>query len=368
LLKLLIKGEGKMINTALTEIFQIEFPIIQAGMAGKVTNAKLVSSVCHGGGLGTLGAGYMSPEMIRYHIGEIRKLTTRPFAVNLLIQDEEYNREMFEEGKKRLAHYYKQFNINMDEVVLPSYTWRDQLNVLIEEQVEIFSFAFGVPDESTLKYIRSKGIKTIGTATSVKEACFLEEIGIDAVVAQGLEAGGHRGGFFESDPLVGSLALIPQIVDHLQIPVIAAGGIMDGRGVVAAFSLGASGVQLGTAFLSTFESEAHPKHKEALFSSTESSTELTTSFSGKLARGLTNKLMKELSEDVSSIAPYPLQHYLTAPIRQKATLVNDERYMGMWGGQGSRYCRLKSAHSVVRDIIRETNETIKQLSRHSSLS
>ncbi|MGB8956287.1 MAG: nitronate monooxygenase, partial [Tumebacillaceae bacterium] len=276
-------------QTAITEKLGLRYPIIQAGMAGGSTTPQLVAAVSNAGGLGQLGAGYMTPQAIREAIQEIRRLTDRPFAVNLFVNEiPEANAAEVEKVQGLMRKYREELNLP-EPAPLTKYgeRYQEQLQVILEERVALFSFTFGMPTAAEMEELRSAGILTCGTATTVAEAVALEAHGVDLICGQGHEAGGHRGTFrLEAErSLVGTMALIPQIVDAVKVPVIAAGGIMDGRGVAAALMLGAGAAQLGTAFLTVEESGAHAVYKKAILESTDDSTSLTQAFSGRHARG-----------------------------------------------------------------------------------
>ncbi|BCJ85062.1 NAD(P)H-dependent flavin oxidoreductase [Effusibacillus dendaii] len=354
-------------KTKIAEILGISYPIIQAGMAGGPTTPQLVAAVSEAGGLGTLGAGYMTPEQIRSAVREIRKLTDRPFAVNLFVDEPPVVlEEQLAKANQQLDRFRKELGIELG--TRPSKyaeSYPDQLAAVIEEKVPVFSFTFGIPSQEQMKRLQENGIVTVGTATTVREAVQLEQVGVDLIVGQGSEAGGHRGTFLApvEHSLVGTLALVPQIVDAVQIPVIAAGGIMDGRGVAAALALGAEGAQLGTAFLACPESGAHPAQKAALLNSTDESTVLTTAFSGRTARGIRNRMITEMESHRDTIAPYPVQNALTRDIRQAAARQNKTDYMSLWAGQASRLTTTKPAADLFADLVRETEEVLRKISQ-----
>ncbi len=252
------------------ETFQLKLPIIQAPMAGEAATPELIATVANAGGLGSLGAGYLSPEQIRKNIREIKKLTTQPFAVNLFTPsyfDKKINQNKFPKIAAIIQNYQKQLGINQ-EIIFPGYVnnFKAQIAVIIEEKIPIFSFTFGIPETEIIQQFKKNKIKIIGTATTVNEAIALENAGCDAVVAQGYEAGGHRGSFIQTaaETMIGTMALVPQMVSQIKIPVIAAGGIMDGRGLIAAMALGACAVQMGTAFLTCKESAVNASYKSLL--------------------------------------------------------------------------------------------------------
>ncbi|PWK03938.1 NAD(P)H-dependent flavin oxidoreductase [Tumebacillus permanentifrigoris] len=350
----------KWSQTRVTETLGIEYPIIQAGMAGGATTPELVAAVSNAGGLGTLGAGYMTPDQIRVAIREIRTLTSRPFAVNLLLTDP------VTVDQQQIARIQEKLNPIRRELGLPEWTAQTaptqfaesfdaQVAVLLEELVPVLSFTFGMLSDEWVAACKERRIHLMGTATNVREALLLEQSGIDSIVGQGSEAGGHRGTFTGEwrDSLIGTMALIPQLVDAVQIPVIAAGGIMDGRGVAAARMLGAAAVQLGTAFLTCNESGAHPQYQQALLDSTEQQTTLIRAFSGKPARGLTNRFHEHLDPDAELLPPYPIQNALTRDIRQAAARQNRTEFLSMWAGQGTRLSRQGSAGELIQQIVEQ---------------
>lgn len=344
-----------MMNTRLTKLLSVEHPVIQAGMAGGATTPELVAAVSGSGGLGTLGAAYMTPDAIREAIREIRSLTERPFAVNLFVP-EAFDPSLYDPGEINapLARYREELGIEASGEV-SSYTqpYEDQLAVVQEEKVPVFSFTFGVPEEARIAALKEAGTVLIGTATTVREGLVLEERGVDAVVGQGSEAGGHRGTFigdFES-ALIGTIALVPQLADSLSTPVIAAGGIMDGRGLAAALMLGAEGVQMGTAFLPCPESGIHPKYKEAVLKAASEDTALTRAFSGKPARGIRNRFLSEMSGE--EVPEYPIQNAYTRDIRAAAAREDRIEFMSLWAGQAAGLGRAAPAAEVVESTVRE---------------
>lgn len=229
--------------------------------------------------------------------------------------------------------------------------YENQVEVILSEKIRVASFTFGIPDEGVMKELRKNGTVIMGTATNVKEALELEESGVDIIVAQGSEAGGHRGTFHtEESGLIGSMALIPQVVDAVHVPVVAAGGIMDTRGIVAAMALGAKGVQLGTAFLACKESGAAQVYKQTLLNSTEEQTILTKAFSGKMARGIGNRFIHEMAGQMSM--PFPLQNELTTVLRKKAAMQKQTDFMSLWAGQGIRMAKETTVKQLMGDLIK----------------
>lgn len=358
-----------MLKNRLTELLHIKYPIIQAPMAGGVTTSDLVAAVCNLGGLGSIGAGYLSPAQLRNQIHEIKKKTTNTFSVNLFVPPNEIDmkeNEIFK-ANQRLQPIREQFQISdvtPDITTLADImkTFKDQIKVLIEEEVPVCSFTFGIPTNEIMNELKIHNTILIGTATTVTEAIELEKVGMDIIVVQGSEAGGHRGNFIKSgeESLIGLMSLIPQVVDQVSIPVIAAGGIMDGRGLMGSLCLGANGVQMGTAFLTCEESGAHQLHKEAILQSNEEQTVLTRAFSGKWARGIHNKFISEMKEFEDQFPEFPVQNTLTQSIRKAASKQNNSNYMSLWAGQSARLARNETVESLIKRVIEEASNIIEE--------
>ena len=351
-------------SNPLCELLGIRHPIVLAGMAGLANMAPLVSAVSEAGGLGTLGAAYLKPEEIRSSIRAIREMTDAPFAVNLFAHVGPDDLGRFDEVNGKLNPLRDSLDLPhpvRSEVRTPDH-FEEQFAVLVEEEVPIVSITFGLLSEIDMNRAEQAGMKVIATATTVEEAIRAEKAGCHAVTAQGSEAGGHRGTFDTSSRRmganIGTMALVPQIVDRVRIPVIAAGGIMDGRGLAAALILGASGVQMGTRFLTSRESGAHPAYKRALLASTEESTILTDAFSGRPARGIENTFIREWNEGGTDPLPFPSQNTLTREIRNAAARRGDAEHMALWAGQGTR---LLTDGDSAAEIVRLTAEQARNL-------
>lgn len=335
----------------------IEHPIIQAPMAGGITTAELVAAVSNAGGLGSIGAAYTKPEDIVRLGRSVRQLTDRPFAINLFAPqpppaDVDPSRML-----AVLGRYHQEFGLAPPRPpTSPFPSFDEQVDAVLETGAPIFSFTLGIPPAAALERLRARRVVLIGTATNVREAKLLEAAGIDIVVAQGSEAGGHRGTFAEpfGAGLVGTMALVPQIVDAVKLPVVASGGIMDGRGIAAARVLGASGVQLGTAFITCPESGAAPAYKAALRTASDDATIITRALSGRPARGLPNALTESLQE--AELLPFPLQHAATSPLRGAGSAKGDLRYMTLWAGQAAGLSRELPAAELVRKLIAESDQ------------
>lgn len=347
------------LSTELCHIFNIRYPIFLAGMAG-VPGVQLAAAVSNAGGLGSLGAAYMSPKAIREAIQEIRKLTESPFAVNLFSTSFVDNNSRIREVQNELNKIREELGIiqaSGEDVSTPNH-FEEQFAVLLEEKVPVISTAFGLLPDNLLQQAKSAGIRIVSMVTTVNEAILAEQAGCDAIVAQGSEAGGHRGTFdISKHPMganIGVMALVPQIVDQVKIPVIAAGGIMDGRGLVAALALGAQGVQMGTRFLTSFESGAHEDYKDALMKSTEESTVITKVFSGRPARGIVNKFIKHWDGNSAQPLPFPTQNTITRDIRNAASEQGNAEYMSLWAGQGTRMLTdRQKVENIMSEILQQ---------------
>jgi nitronate monooxygenase len=342
-------------------MFGAVHPIVQAPMAGSTTPA-MVAAVSNAGALGGLGAAYLTPAQIKQQVAELRRLTDRPFAVNLFAGGHTDPRPVDASAMLDVMARHHEA-LGLQRPTLP--TWPEdpfpaQFEAVIEMRPAVFSFTFGMPTEAIAR-AKAAGIKVIGTATTVDEARQLQAAGVDAVVAQGSEAGGHRGTFavpFEA-AMIGTFALVPQVVDAVTIPVIASGGIMDGRGIVAARALGAAAVQMGTAFLVCEESSTAEAHKAALLNGREDATAITRAFSGRPARGLANAFMREA--DTAGPLPFPLQNALTRPMRNEAARAGDAERLALWSGQGVRLARRLPAAELVRRLVAESAEVQRRL-------
>jgi nitronate monooxygenase len=351
----------------LCEILGIEYPIIQAGMAGGATTAELVASVSETGALGTIGAAYMKPGNIRETIKKIRERTNRPFAVNLFCTSMEDDFSSITEVQPVLNSFRKRVGISPKEgVVKTANDFEEQFQVVLEENVPVISTAFGLLPSEKVQIVKSKGIKIISMVTTVREAIMAERAGVDIIVAQGSDAGGHRSTFdmkeHPNGANIGTFSLIPQVVDHVTIPVVAAGGIMDGRGMLAAMALGAVGIQMGTQFLTSKESGIHPLYKGALHNSSEESTVITKSFSGRPARGIKNEFITQFEEVGIPPLPFPSQNTLTADIRKAAADQNNIEFMSLWSGQATRLLKKdQTAETIVREVLDEMKEVLRSL-------
>lgn len=346
------------LKTDLCILLNIDYPIIQAGMAGGATTPEMIANVSNAGGLGTLGAAYMKPEDIQKAILDIRKLTNKPFAVNLFCVEniELLDKNQAAEVKSELMRIGQGLGVKDTDINFEAAEYfEEQFEVLVENKVPVISTAFGLLSSEKMKIAKENNIKVISMVTTVEEAMLSEKNGVDAVVAQGSDAGGHRSTFdlteLPDGANIGTFSLVPQVVDSVNIPVIAAGGVMDGRSLVAALALGADGVQLGTKFLATAEAGIHSEYKKRLYLSTEEDTVLTSAFSGRPARGIRNKFIDEF--DVVPL-PYPYQNSGTKSVRAAAAKNNDAEYMSLWAGQNLRSIdKEQKAGDIVKLLVEE---------------
>lgn len=345
----------------------LKYPIIQAPMAGGIATPKLVASVAEAGALGSLPLGYLSFEQAKKSILETRHLTQKPFSVNIFVPSDAPCRHDSIINMQQLLSVYRK-ELNLPDEPMPEVKEtpaEDMIELAITEDIPVVSFTFGAPSKDNLQRLKRKGCFVIGTATTVAEGQFLESIGCHAVVGQGYEAGGHRGTFLNSAmmPKIGTMALISQLTNTLRIPVIGAGGIMNGQGLIAALSLGAEAVQMGTAFLTTFESGVSPSFRQVLLESNEESTVVTSMFTGKPARGIYNRFVKEMSQQISSdeLPSYPTQHFLTQAIRKEANKQGKKDLCSFWAGQGVRLCRETSTSELLEKIAAEAEKTVQKL-------
>lgn len=342
----------------LTRLLNIEYPIVQAPMLG-VTTPEMVAAVSNEGGLGSLPVGLQSPEKTLELIHKTRLFTNRPFAVNLFAHElPTVDIAAMEVLQNKLYSITNKYGLNYTPVAIEKirhYSYREQVDIIIEEKVPIVSFTFGVIDTESVRRFHDAGILLIGTATSVREAKYLESCGIDLITAQGIEAGGHRGTFLLDEPLpqIGLMSLIPQVTDQVKVPVLAAGGIMDGRSVHAAWILGAQGVQVGSAFLRSTESMGIDGYKQAVQASTDTDTVLTKAFSGRWARGIRNTFHDEVEKLHIEYPPYPLLNDLTGPLRIASQKNHNPEFTTLWAGQSAGKAKQKSSADIFRDLVEE---------------
>jgi nitronate monooxygenase len=347
----------------LTDKLRIEYPIIQ-GPFGGFSSQRLTAAVSNFGGLGSFGALSLAPEAMKDVIAEIRSLTSKPFAMNLWVSMEDGDARTSDESAFNRSLAPLAAHLAELGAPRPAYKphspmrFEDQARVLLDAKVPAFSFIFGIPPREILEECRTKGIVTIGVATTPDEAVALQDAGVDVVAASGFEAGGHRGSFLRAaeDSLTGTFSLVPQVVDVVDVPVIAAGGIGDARGVVAALALGAEAVQMGTVFLTCEESGASRLHREALLARKAGHTGLTKGFTGRLARAIRSHLMEELNAKGVEILPYPLQRGLVRNLSMAAEAAGRSDLVPMWAGQSANLSACADVPAFLSSLVEEISE------------
>lgn len=346
---------------------KLSIPIIQAPMLG-ASSPQMALAVSKAGGLGSLAPG-LPPDAMRQVIAALRAETDRPFAVNLFILDAVgIDERQVARALELLAPYYAAAGLPPPGI--PARWAEDfaaQFEALVDSRVAAASFTFGCLTADQVARLHAVGTAVIGTATTVAEARAWAAVGADAICAQGGEAGGHRGSFLTGSPesasenLIGTMALVPAICDAVSCPVIAAGGIMDGRGIAAALALGAWAVQLGTAFLLAPEAITSPPWRRAIAEAADDPTRLTRAFSGRYARGIENQFMRELRGAERELPAYPIQNALTQPLRAAAARAGNAELLSLWAGQGVRKARAMGAAELVQTLWAETQEAVRAL-------
>ena len=346
---------------SLLNTLNLTYPIVQAPMAGGATTPELISCVSNFGGLGSLGAGMTAPDVLNSQINTIKTLTERPFMVNLMVLSEYESSTFDTEMPAWLSQYYQDNNIEVALPERPAQNFADQLQVLYDNPVPVASFTFGIISAEQVQRLQRLGTRVIGTANHPLEAKAWSEIGVDAVCVQGVEAGGHRGGWLpqsETDPL-GLLTLISQTRACTDIPLIAAGGIMTAQDIRAVQIAGAELAQMGTAFLTTDKCGINDTYKQALLDASEdkrsAETRLTRLFSGKLARGLLNNYLQDFAqfESEQNLPPYPQLNAMTKFLRADATKRLDAEHQSLWAGQGVALVRDEDTTTLLKRLIKE---------------
>nr|WP_084697182.1 nitronate monooxygenase [Glaciibacter superstes] len=348
-------------KTRLTELLGLDVPIV-LGPFGGLSSVTLTAAVSNAGGLGSFGLYGYSAERIRQTVDQLRSLTAAPFNLNIWLDHEGASElhptdDEFEAWLAPLKPYFTELGVPLPELpsqFLPAFD--EQFESLLEARPAVASFVYGVPSAEVVDRCRRAGILTVGSATTVDEALALDDGGVDAIVATGFEAGGHRPSFLRhaEESLTGLFALLPQVVDAVSVPVIAAGGIADGRGIAAALTLGADAALLGTAFLATEESAASDVHKAMISSDDARRTILTRIYSGRLARGIPNRLYAELLPSADDLAPFPAQNWIAGRFKPAAAQQGNAGLMSLWAGQGAPLARGGSAAALMSALESET--------------
>ena len=339
----------------LQELLSIELPIVQAPMAG-VQGSALAIAVCNAGGLGSLPCAMLTPPAIRTELAAIRAGTARPFNVNFFAHVNPHADAARESAwRAALIPFYREFGIDPATIAAGAgrAPFGEEAAAILEEfEPAVVSFHFGLPPRALLERARAWGAKIFSSATTVAEARWLEDHGADVIIAQGLEAGGHRGMFLTEDltTQVGTFALLPQVLREVKVPVIAAGGIADAKGVAAALALGAAGVQVGTSYLLCPEATTSGVHRAALRGEGARHTALTNIFTGRPARGIMNRIMREVGPIAGAAPAFPLAGRAVAPLRSRAESAGSGDFSPLWSGQNSTGCRAVPAGELTRDL------------------
>jgi len=334
-----------------------KLPIIQGPMAGGATTPELVAAVSNAGALGSLAGSLLSPAILRTQVERVRSLTNHPFLLNFFVQRTPTpSGEEVARGAELLRPVWE--SLGWTALPQPKQWCEDfdaQFDALLELRPAAASFTFGILDALQVERLHAAGILTIGTVTTVEEALAWQAIGADAVIASGIEAGGHRGTFIgrQEDATLTAGALWPAVAQAVSIPVIAAGGIMSGADIKGALALGAAAVQMGTAFLVTDESGIHAAYKQRLIEAEGQPTRLTRSFSGRYARGIENRFMRQMAAVEAQVPPYPVQNALTGSIRAAASSAGDTELMSLWAGTGVARARPMPAEQLIKLLASE---------------
>ncbi len=353
-------------QSRLTTLFGVELPIVQAPMAGS-SGVELAVAVSEAGGLGSVPCALLTPDQVREQIALVRARTDRPVNVNFFAHAPPGDdRARNDAWRQRLAPYYEQLGVEGGgPQPLASGGWFDEAlcDAVEELQLDVVSFHFGLPEQSLVDRVRATGATVVSSATSVGEARWLEDHGCDVIIAQGSEAGGHRAMFLSNDvsTQVGTMALVPQVVDAVSVPVIAAGGIADGRGVAAAFALGAEGVQVGTAFLFCPEASTSVVHLQALRTAKDDGSALTNVFTGRPARSIVNRAVREVGPLSDAPPAFPLAAYAMAPLRQAAEATGSTDFTPLWSGQAAPLSRSRPAAELTRLLADEAQRILRTL-------
>lgn len=353
-------------NRRLLELLKIEHPILLAPMAGAM-DFELAAEVAEGGGLGSLPAAMLNAERLHEHVGQYRARTNKPVNLNFFCHVPPVPSNSREDAwRERLKPYYQELGIDPASQIPSSNRapFDDAFCAVVEElKPEVVSFHFGLPADDLLQRVKRAGCLVISSATTAKEARWLEQRGVDAIIAQGFEAGGHRGMFLTEDIAgqPGTFALLPQVVDAVGVPVIAAGAVSDARGIAAAFALGAAGVQVGSAYLHCPESKISAMHRAALKDASDDSTAITNVISGRPARGIVNRLIREVGP-LSALAPaFPLATGALVPLRAKAEAAGSGDFSPLWAGQAAGLGHAMPARALTRRLAADAESLLRAL-------
>jgi len=350
----------------ITDLLGIEYPIFQGPFGGGLSTAELTATVSNMGGLGGFGAYTLSPEEIYETAQQIRSKTDQPFNLNLWVSDmdiinEKDTWEQYDKAIKIFKPYFDRLEIDIPPMPASFESrFQNQVQAVLDIRPKVFSFMFGLISADLVDEFHKRGIILAGNATTADEAEALEKTGIDLIIASGAESGGHRPSFLDRAKLstVGTFALTQLIRDRVKIPVVAAGGIADGRSIAAAMTLGAEAVQIGTAFLATEESGALPVHREMLFSEAARSTTLSRAYTGRLGRGISNDIVRDLLTATDQTLPFPLQTAFMSPLRKAALEQKKNELVFFWAGQAAPLLKHRKASSLMNSLIEDASKMI----------
>jgi nitronate monooxygenase len=354
-------------NTKATKMLGIDYPIMQGPFGGGLSSAELVAAVSNQGGLGGYGAYTLSPLEIIEINNKIKAATNRAYNINLWVSDTDapvgsVTDEQYEQAAKIFKPYFDELGIALPGKPAPfASRFENQVQTLLDIRPKVFSFVFGIPSAGILEECRKLNIKTVGAATTLDEALTIEAAGVDMIIASGFEAGGHRPSFLApaEQSITGTFVLLQLIKEKIKTPVIAAGGIANGKGIAAALMLGADGVQVGTAFLACEESGALPIHRQMLFSDSAKYTTLSRAFTGRLGRGITNRLLKDVAGKEKQLFPFPFQTTFMSTLRKAALDQEKWDMMMFWSGQIAPVLKHRKATALMQSLIEETSKIVK---------
>lgn len=348
-------------NNRLCELLEIKHPIIQAPMAG-ATGVEMVAAACNAGALGSIGSAEHTSEKLIAEVVEIRAKTSAPFNANFFTHDEPAsNDDTAQSTGAMLANWYAKFGLgDVPKANVSSTPFNQEIfDTICDLKPNIVSFHFGLPDAKFVHHLKSIGVKILCSATSVQEAIWLEQNSVDVIIAQSYEAGGHSGWFMPRNgaDLTGTMALVPRIVDAVSAPVVAAGGIMDGRGVAAAMMLGASGVQMGTAFISSPESLLSDVHKDAVKQASGDDTMHTKAFSGRYARTIVNSY-SQATKNIQNWPDFPIGNTMTKPLRKASSDAGKPDAMSLWAGQAVGLNQSQPTADIIHDVVADAKKRL----------
>ncbi len=354
-------------RTKATELLSIDYPILQGPFGGNLSSVELVSNVSNAGGLGGYGAYTLTPQEIIEVNQKLKAATNKPYNINLWVSDTDaiegtVTDEQFKITQTLFKPYFDELNIPLPEKPAPfGSRFENQVGAILHQKPPVFSFVFGIPSEEIVEQCHRLGIVTIGTATTLDEAIAIESAEIDLIIASGFEAGGHRPSFLASaeSSTIGTFVLVQLIKEKVKTPIIAAGGIANGKGIAAALALGADGVQIGTAFLACDESNATVIHKQMLFSDAAKHTALSRAFTGRLGRGIVSRIAQELIQKEKDFLPFPLQAPFISNLRKAAMDQEKWDMIMFWSGQIAPILKHKKASELLKSLVEETSKIIK---------